>query len=144
MAQSTPTKHEIVKQFATTASGIATFDIPTTTDQVQRIKVYCIASSATASHLSAGGAWVAEYVVENKNGTVTAISAVGSSNNPSSFANLAASNAEAGDTAFVNTTGVWSVSGTNARLTVSLISSVGGASQGNITCWFTIWRVGST
>lgn len=144
MAQSTPTKHEIVMQFATTASGVATFDIPTTTDQVHRIEVYCIASSATASHLTAGGSWVGQYVVENKNGVLSAPIVVGSSINPANFSNLQTSNAEAADSTFNSTTGAWSISGTNARLTVSLINGTGGQSQGNITCWFTVWRVGST
>ena len=115
------------------ASGHAVFSVDCSkADVVYRLcaRIYCVVASA--SHLATGGVFNAEYIVTNKNGTVAAVAAIGSSNNPANAATttFVASHAQAADSNFAGTTCVWSVSGTNAVLTVTVQTGVPVAQSG--------------
>ena len=129
---------------STSAGGTFTADYAIPTDQVARLRAECIVSSATSSHLAACASLMAEYVVENKNGTLSAPSAISSGLNPAnnSSTTFVASGAQASD--YVATGAVtltWSISGTNARCT---FTNVGNTISVNVTIVISAILVGST
>lgn len=145
MAQSTVTRDTQTSQ-GTAASSGGTFnaDYVIPTDKTVMMRVYCIVSAASASHQASSAALYAEYVVENKNGTVTALAALGSSVNPgnSNTATFVAAHAQGSDYGASGTvTLTMSVSGLNARATYT---NVGNAVSVNVTIVFDVIIVGST
>jgi len=126
------------------SGGTFTADYAVPTDQVARLRAECIVSIASGGHLASCASLVAEYVVENKNGTVSAPSAIASSNNPANdtTTTFVASAAQASD--YIATGAVtltWSISGTNARCT---FTNVGNPSAVNVTVVIKAILVGST
>lgn len=109
---------------AASSGGTMTCDYQTTTDRATRVVAFVGMSNFAASHLANAGFITCEYVVENKNGTVTAVTVYTSSNNPSNSntTTFVAAHAQAADSAFAGggpSTCVFSVSGLNARVTVT-------------------------
>lgn len=100
------------------SSGSVTYDIPIPTDRVCRVFVVVICGTSSAGHANNGGSCVAEGVYKNNAGTVTACTALASSNNPSNSTTTTyvAAHAMAGDLSFgVSLT----VSSTNCRVTIT-------------------------
>lgn len=132
---------------AAASGGTMTCDWATTTDRATWLVARVGLSNASAAHLANAGYITCEYVVENKNGTVSAPAAIGSSNNPASSGNLAASRAEASDGAYTNPGGgtyptcTWSISGTSARVTVTNQSV--SAVAADVTVWIQAFNFGS-
>jgi hypothetical protein len=114
---------------AAASGGTFTADYAIPTDTGARLVAVVLLSAANAAHMNAFGSLRAEYVVENQNGTLSAPAAVPApgSTNPlnSSTAGEATAHVQATDAAFSNSggglypTAVWTISGTNARLTVT-------------------------
>lgn len=136
---------------AAASGGTMTADYAIPTDTVARLRAVVILSSASASHLSAGASLCAEYVVQNKNGTLSVPGVVlAGSADPlnSSTAGEAAAFVQATDSGFDNAggglhpTAAWTISGTNARLTVTnqSVTSV----VANVTVIISAIIVGST
>lgn len=144
MAQSTVTIDRSIYQGTAAASG-GTFnaDYAVPTDKTAYLRATCIVSSASAGHQANTAVLVAEYVAQNKNGTVTAPAAITSSNNPSNSntATFVASAAQVSDYAGGAPTLTWSVSGTNARATYT---NNGIGSVVNVTIYVEVMIVGST
>ena len=148
MGQSTVTIDygKVYQGTAAGSGGTFTADYAIPTDQAAKLRATAVASHATAAHLDGAASIVAEYVVQNKNGTVTAPGATSGSNNPSNSATttFVASAAQASD-AGVWSGGVpalaWSVSGTNARCT---FTNTGTASTVNVTIVIEAIIAGST
>lgn len=136
------------------AGGTMTCDYPTTTDRAVWIEAKVGLSAISAGHLANAGLITCEYVVENKNGTVSAPPAIANTagatigvnpaNNTSST--FVQAHAQAGDTAFGGTGGgttpltcAFTISGTNARLTVTNP----GSSTADVTVWIRAFNFGS-
>lgn len=137
----------------TAAAGGGTFvvDTPIPTDQGARLTATVFLSAASASHLNAFASLRAEYVVENQNGTLSAPAVVlTGSANPlnSNTAGEAAAFVQTTDSAFDNAgggthpTAVWTISGTNARMTVTNQSAT--SIVANVTVVISAIFVGST
>lgn len=126
--------------------GTFTADYAVPTDKAAKFRATAIASHAAASHLDGAASLVAEYVLQNKNGTVTAPGATSGSNNPanSTTTTFVAAAAQASD-ASVWSGGVptltWSINGTNGRVT---FTNTGTASTVNVTIVIEAIIVGST
>jgi hypothetical protein len=134
---------------ANASGGTATFDFPVPTDRLCYLRAVVGGHRADAGHHLLSGAGVcAEYWIENKNGTLAATTAITGSNNPANSANRLTANAEASDADYNNAgggtffTAAWSISTTNARLTVTNNST--NASVADISVWLDIWIFGST
>ncbi|HTQ45609.1 MAG TPA: hypothetical protein VMI75_22775 [Polyangiaceae bacterium] len=148
-AQATPTAF-VVDQKVCTATGVATLggtmtcDYATTTDRASRIVANVGLTNLSGGHLNVGAFITCEYVVENKNGTVSAPTAISSSNNPANntTTTFVAAHAQASDfaTAGSGPTCAWSISGTNARLTVTNNSNT---STADVTVWLQAFNFGS-
>jgi hypothetical protein len=137
---------QVLGPLTTGAGGVATFNIVCATpDRVYRIMVNVYAVLASAGHLLTCGSWVAEFVVSNKAGVLAAVAVVPSSTNPMNFVNFVPSRVEAADPNFSLTTGAFTVSGTNAVLTVTVLNA-GGADQSGVSvfCVATIEYCGAT
>jgi len=135
------------------ASGgtfIADFDMASFNDKGARLEAFVFLSSATSSHMNNFASLRAEYVVENKNGTVTATTAVTGSTNPlnSTTAGEQAAHVETSEAGFNNAggdtfaTAVWTISTTKARLTVTNNSTT--SITANVTVEIVARIVGST
>jgi hypothetical protein len=134
---------------AAAAGGTMTCDYATTTDRATRLIANVGLSNFSAAHLANAGFITCEYVVENKNGTVTAPAVFGSTVNPANenTATFVAAHAQATDSAFSNPGGGtfpqcrWTISGTNARVTVTnnSITSV----TADVTVWIQAFNFGS-
>ncbi|HEY1956059.1 MAG TPA: hypothetical protein VGH28_10605 [Polyangiaceae bacterium] len=129
---------------AAASAGTMTCDYATTTDRATRLVANVGMSALATGHLTATSFITCEYVVENKNGTVSAPTAITSSNNPSNntTSTFVAAHAQASDSAFASTgpsTCVWSISGTNARVTVTNQ----GATAADVTVWVQAFSFGS-
>lgn len=129
---------------ATSGGGTLTCDYATTTDRAHRVLALVGMSNLSASHLQNGGFITCEAVFENKNGTLSLTTAQASSNNPSnnSTTTFVAAHAQGLDAAFVGagpSTCVWSVSTTNARVTVSNL----GATTADVTILVQVFTWGS-
>jgi hypothetical protein len=137
------------KYFQGTAAGSGgtfTADYPIPIDKAAKLRATVIASHATTSHLDGAASLVAEYVVQNKNGTVTAPAAIASSNNPANdttttFVASAAQASDAGIWSGGTPTIAWSISTTNARLT---FTNTGASVTVNISVIIDAFVVGST
>lgn len=126
---------------------VADFTIPT--DQVMRLRAWAFLTAASGGHLSAGCAICGEYVVQNENGSCSALGAETGSQNPndSNTTNITSRVGDMGVQATDN--GVWngisqcnwSVVGTVARLTVTNKSST---TDANVTVFIEAKAVGST
>lgn len=109
------------------SGGTMTCDYATTTDRAYRLTALVGMSNFSASHLNATASIFCEYVVENKNGTLSAPAAITSSLNPAAenSTTYIAAHVQASDAAFNNAGGGtfpscrWTISGTNARVTVT-------------------------
>jgi hypothetical protein len=122
---------QVLGPLTTSAGGSVVFNIACATpDRLYRINVNVYAVLASAGHLLTCGSWPAEYVVANKNGVLAAVTAVPGSSNPFNFVNFIPSRVVCADPNFTNTTGVFTVAGTNAVLTVLVLSSVGAPQAG--------------
>lgn len=147
MGQSVPTIDRKVFQ-GTAGSGGGTFVATLTTsaapftDQVIRLQARVYLSSASASHLVNGCSLVAEYVVENKNNTTTAVAAITSSANPDNSGGLVGQHPEVADTAMNTSTANWTLASSNATLTVT--NNGTGSVAANVTVVMDIEMVGST
>lgn len=130
----------------TGAGGVVTFNIPCAVpDRIYRIMVNVYAVLASGGHLLTCGTWPAEYAVSNKAGVLAAIAVVPSSTNPMNFVNFVPSRVEAADPNFSLTTGVFTASGTNAVLTVTILNAGGGGQAGvSVFCVATIEYCGAT
>lgn len=150
MAQSTYTRETVVYQGSATSGGgtfVATLTTSAApyTDQVLRIWGRAYLTAASASHQTNACAIVAEYVVQNKNNTVTAVTALSTSSNPTN-SNTAGFNLtsrpETADTVMNTSTAVFTISSSNVLLTVTNNGS--GSVAANVTVVLDIERVGST
>lgn len=150
MGQSILTDDQKVFQGTVThGGGTFTADFTVPTDQVMRLRAWAFLSAASASHLTAGCAVCGEYVVQNKNGTVTALTAETGSQNPnnSDTTNVTSLVGNMGVQATDNATwnGIstchWSIVATSARLTVTNNSST---TDANVTVLIETKTVGST
>lgn len=129
---------------AANGGGTMVLDYALPTDKAVRIFAHVFLSVATGgpSHLTAVAGLKADCVVKNNNGVLTFATVVAASNNPASAANLAAASAEGSDAAFNGAgppTVVFSISGTNVRLT---ITNPGGTSA-DVTVLRTIYTFSS-
>lgn len=139
---------------ATGAGGTMTCDYPITTDRATWLEAKVGLSNLSAGHLANAGLIDCEYIVENKNGTVSAPPAIANTagatigvnpaNNTSTT--FVQAHAQAGDTAFGGTGGgttpltcAFTISGTNARLTVTNP----GSSTADVTVWIRAFNFGS-
>lgn len=124
-----------------------TITIPT--DQVERLRATAIFSSSSGGHLQYGGSVTAEYVVQNSNGTLTAVPAATNSFNPTNSSTTVVASSMTGE--FVQATNTsalngtcslgWSVSGTTAVLTFTNASS---ATDVYVTIYVDTLAAGST
>jgi hypothetical protein len=94
------------------------------TDKVERLRATAFYSSSSGGHLQYAGSLTAEYVVQNSNGTLTAVLAATSSFNPTNsnttiLSGIVGEPVQADNHTNFNggSTLVWSVSGTNAVCT---------------------------
>lgn len=151
MAQSAFTfKRKLYIGAAAAGGGTFIADFPIPIDKGARLEAFVFLSQATSSHLNNFASLRAEYVVENKNGTLSAPAVVTGSTNPlnSNTAGEQAAHVEASDAGFNNPgggtfpTAVWTISATNARLTVTNNSSTSIAA--NVTVEIVARIVGST
>jgi len=121
---------------ASSGGGTYTCSYAIPTDRVAYLKATVIMSQLDAGHIENGASFGCDYVVENSNGTLSAPSALNTSANTASNPVAAigtstsarymiTSRAEASDPGFLNSgsgiapTCTWSISGTNAVLTVT-------------------------
>lgn len=147
MAQSTVTiDTQVYQGTAAGSGGTFTADYAIPTDKCAKMRATVIASHAAASHLDGAGSCTAEYVLQNKNGTVTAPTAATGSANPcnSTTTTFVASTAQAFDAGIWSggtPNASWSISGTNGRLT---FTNTGSASTVNVTVVIQAIIVGST
>lgn len=136
----------------TTSGGTYAPTIAVPTDKAMRLRATAIFSSSNAGHLQFAGSLTAEYVVQNANGTLTAIPAAGNSQNPTNSNTVTVSGAttnvtgewvQAGNDANFNgiSTLVWTVSGTNAIVTFTNNSTIAAVF---ITIIVETFTVGST
>ncbi len=111
--------------FSGIASGSsATLDVPVPTDEALYLDATVIMVNASSSHLGGSAGLRATYFVANKNGTVAAPAVLTGGVNPanSNTTGLLGAEAEGSDInsgGGTNPTAIWTVSGTNARLTVT-------------------------
>ena len=127
-AEATPTS-SVFDQKMCTATGVATLggttvcDYPVTTDRAYRLVANVGLANLTASHLNAAAFITCEYIIENKNGVLSAPGALTGSNNPSNntTTTFVAAHAQASDfpTAGSGPTCAWTISATNARVTIT-------------------------
>jgi hypothetical protein len=148
MAQSTAIidQGKVYQGTAASAGGTFTADYAIPTDKAATLRAVCMASHATASHMDGAASLVAEYVLQNKNGTVTAPTAIASSNNPANattatFVASAAQASDAGVWSGGTPTLAWSISGTNGRVT---FTNTGASATVNVTVIISAIIVGST
>lgn len=132
-ALSTPWVQDIKQCTGTVAgtNGTLTCDFPVPTDRVAYLDAICAISDLNSSHLHGAALLRAEYVLENKNGTLAAATAFTSSNNPTAAGTTVyvAAHAQAADSDFVGggpSNCAWSISTTNARLTVTNAGATSG------------------
>lgn len=157
MGQSVVTIDRVVSQgTAAPGGGTLTVDYAIPTDQCARLVAVAILTHANASHLTAAASLRAEYVVENQNGTLSAPSATTNpvtSVNPldSTVTGEAAAHVQATDLGFTNTVSSnlapainWSISGTNARLTITNNSNGASSIAANVSVIIDAILVGST
>ncbi len=153
MAQSKPTIDygKVYQGTAAASGGTFTADYAIPANQGARLRAQVFLSAASAGSLNAFASLTAEYVVSNIAGTVAVPGIIlASSADPlnSNTAGEAAAFVQATDSAFDNAggglhpTAVWSVSGTNARLTVTnqSVTSI----VANVTVVISAILVGST
>lgn len=113
------------KLFSGTAAAGASpfFDVAVPTDKALFLRAHVFLTALSVGNLIAVGGLVAEYVIYNNNGSLTAPTAITTSSNPQNSANLIAVWAEAEDPVLEGiatpSTAVWSHTGTVARLTVT-------------------------
>lgn len=129
---------------AASSGGSMTCDYASTTDRASWVLARVGMSAITTGHLSTTGLLFCEAVFENKNGTLSLATALASSANPqgNTSTTFVASHAQAADSGFVGAgppTCAWSVSGTNARLTVT---NTGGTAA-DVTVWVQAFNFGS-
>lgn len=136
----------------TTSGGTYAPTVAVPTDKAMRLRATAIFSSSNAGHLQFAGSLVAEYAVQNANGTLTAIPAAGNSQVPTNSNTVTVSGAttnmtgeyvEADNHANFNgiSTLVWTVSGTNAVCTFTNNSTTAAVF---ITIYVETFTVGST
>lgn len=118
-------------------SGNVTYDIPIPTDRVVRLFAVTMCGTSGSGHITNGAAVCAEAVFKNNNGTVTLCAATGSSANPmnSNSTNYYLAHAQASD---LSISALWTVSSTNARLTISN----GTATAQDAVMFVDMWEVG--
>lgn len=126
------------------SGGTFTCDYASTTDRATWVLARVGMSVLSTGHLNAVGAIFCEGVFENKNGTLSLATAQSGSANPSSntTTTFVASHAQAADAAFVGAgppSCVWSVSGTNERVTLTNT----GAAVADVTVWVQAFNFGS-
>ena len=129
---------------AASSGGTFTCDYASTTDRATWVFARAGMTALTTGHLNATGMIFCEGVFENKNGTLSLATAQTSSNNPASntTTTYVATHAQGADAAFVGAgppSCVWSVSGTNARVT---ITNTGGTTA-DVTVWVQAFNFGS-
>ena len=112
---------QVAKGSAANSGGTFTVDVPVPTDRSVRVEARIGLSNST-DPAKPDGSLYAEGSFANRGGTVTAGTALTGSTNPMSAAQIAAARAESLEAGFIGggpSTAVWSVSTTNARLTVT-------------------------
>lgn len=110
---------------ASTTTTMLTVTIPT--DRTVYIKGKALFGLASSGHMGAGGALTADVAVKNNNGTVTILTAMTSSFNPATNANLIATAANAVDAGILNSstmTLTWVINGTTMQLQVTTGTTV--------------------
>lgn len=131
---------------ATNGGGTFTATVVTSaapyTDRIVRMKATAYLSAASASHLTKVASLVAEYVVANRNNTTTAVTALATSANPDDSTGLLTSRPEVADTEMNTSTAAWTLSSSNAVLTVT--NNGTGSVDANVTVVVDIESVGST
>jgi hypothetical protein len=117
-----------VVTYSTVASGGGTLTVQVFTDgnpytdKLIRLIARVYLTEASAGHLLNSCAILAEYVIQNKNNTTTAVTALATSSNPvnSNTVGFAlTSRPEVADTAMNTSTAVWTISSNRATLTVT-------------------------
>jgi hypothetical protein len=108
----------------TSGGGTATASVPIPTDTICVLQAKVVMVHSTGGHLDHGAGLWAEYVVYNANGTLTAPGAITSGNNPANntTTTFVAAHAQGSDINSIggaNPTAAWTISGTNAVLTVT-------------------------
>ena len=129
---------------AAASGGTFTCDYASTTDRATWVFARAGMTALTTGHLNATAMIFCEGVFENKNGTLSLATAQTSSNNPASntTTTYVATHAQGADAAFVGAgppTCIWSVSGTNERVT---ITNTGGTTA-DVTVWVQAFNFGS-
>ena len=150
MGQSTVTfDRQVFQGTATSGGGTFVVTLPTNaapyTDQAIRLIARTYITSASGSHLVNVAAILSEYVVENKNNTTTAATALATSSNPvnSNTVGFAlTSRPGTADTPVNTSTAVWTLSSSQAVLTVTNNGTV--SVNANVTVVVDIEMVGST
>jgi hypothetical protein len=108
--------------------GLFAFDYPIATDTVTRIHAVINGAHITTGHVDKGVSLYTQCAVKSANGTLTFLTAVATSANPlnSNTAGIVVADVQAYDDNFSTCTAVWTISGTNARLTVTNNGSIAG------------------
>lgn len=101
------------------SGGTATVDTAIATDTLVRLVAYVMLLQASASHLSKDAQLYCEYCVQNKNGTVTACTAIATSANPDNSGGVALTTKPETNELSAVCTANWTISSTNARLTIT-------------------------
>lgn len=147
MAQSIFTRDKQVIYTPNVASGdTVTMNIAVPTDKIIRIRAWIFWSTTEPSavgHLDQADGQFCEYVVQNRNGTVTAIPASSGNANPINSNTLAAgvSIAAVVTNEGLADTATWGISGTNAQLSAP---NRDGDNSNDLAVVFDIMHVGST
>jgi hypothetical protein len=126
MGQSTLTRDSRIDQGTATSAGgtfVATLTTSAApfTDQLIHIHCRVYTTAASAGHLNTSCCLQAEYVVQNKNNTVSAVTAIAGSTNPlqSTVAGLQAAWVEAADTTANTSAAAFALSSSNVTMTVT-------------------------
>lgn len=124
------------------SGGSSVTDYPIATDTVTRIHAVVSGAHVTTGHVDKAVSLFCQYAVKNNNGTVTAITAAASSTNPynSNTAGLLAADVQAYDDNFSTCTAVWTISTTNARLTITNNGSI----TGDFVVFMQVWTSNTT
>lgn len=139
------TDRKIFTGTAAHGGGTFTADVAITADRSLNLRAHAFLTAASGGHLIAVGAYETENLVYSNNGAIATPTAISGSNNPQSSTNLRPSRVIAQDSAFQSgggaaSTASWSVSGTNARLTVT---NNGTSQDADVTVVVEIYKTGS-
>lgn len=135
---------KILTGTAAASGGTMTADYAIPASRVCRIEARAFLAKSTDPAVPLASLY-AEGIYGNQGGTVSAIGAISGSTNPNNSTNLVGSRSMASNSAFIGggagpPTAIFSVSGTNARLTVTNNSD--SAVAADVTVIFTVYICG--